>query len=166
MCSNRPTDDSSYSQEDVLEKVSVIETFFLILFPSQRGLGRGNPSVYSGSESPHPRFRNSLKPLSPGSFPSGGSREGQRDPRLWRCLRNMPLLRPCLGFGHLPMPTRPQAQTLGSLPWQATSRSSTLTFFMRGWLMCTQLLTKIYGRPCMKPDRFYFIGDEKGGPSQ
>ena len=41
MCSNRPAHDSPCHQEDVLEKVSVIETFFRILFPSQRGLGRG-----------------------------------------------------------------------------------------------------------------------------
>ena len=103
LCSNRPAHDSSCRQEDVLEKVSVIETFFRILFPSQRGLGRGNPSVYSGSESPHPRFGNSLKPLPPRPFPSGRSCgpqcEGQRDPGLWRCLRNTPLLHPCPGFG-------------------------------------------------------------------
>lgn len=112
MCSNRPAHDSSCHQEDVLE-VSVIETFFRILFSSQRGLGRRNPSVYSGSESLHPRFRNSLKPLPPGPFLSGGSCgpqcEGQQDPRLRRCLKNMPLFHPSPGFGPFANAYRPSS---------------------------------------------------------
>lgn len=82
-CSTRPTLNTPCSWENVLEKISVLETSFLIFFSSPRGMGRGSGSVPCRSESPHPGLRNSWQPLPLGPSPPGCPRHSPPNPLPW-----------------------------------------------------------------------------------
>lgn len=138
-CSTRPTLNTPCSWENVLEKISVLETSFLIFFSSPRGMGRGSGSVPCRSESPHPGLRNSWQPLPLGPSPPGCPRHspptlcpgGKRGPGVWRGVRRVaPSSLLCLWFGPL---------LTGFLPWQSSITLPMFRFLQVRGLMCVTL---------------------------
>lgn len=73
------------------------------------------------------------------------------------------------GLDCLPLPKGSHAllaQNIVSSLWQTNTMLTKFCFLQARWLMCMESLSKIYGGPHIKLDRFYDLGDEKGGPYQ